>query len=405
MNACAVTVVLLRNYLSFDFLRICAWYNQRDFMFSPICIARMHKIISFVIAVVALGTLAPEARSQAVHAVSDQENVKDVSSGLYFPEINARWEKVDPEKAGWDGRQLDDLLDWSGDWGSTSVLVLWNGRVLAEKHWGERDGQTSQRYQRMFVRLNDQQQAIEDVASVQKSIVSILVGIGLQKNLLQLDDPVTKHLGSGWSKAKPLQEKKILVKHLLSMTSGLNGDLHYEATPGTRWYYNTAAYAVVRDCLVATSGLTVHQLTREWLMDPIGMKESKWVPRAASITALNAYGFASSARDLARVGLLMQAGGKWAGKPVLSNDEFRRSSLRASQMLKPEYGYLWWLNETKRNRFAPADTYAANGALGRRVYVSASEGLVVVRLGDEPGEIGTAGFDREFWRRLMAAKL
>ena len=115
--------------------------------------------------------------------------------------------------------------------------------------------------------------------------------------------------------------------------------------------------------------------------------------------------YSSAQHNLARVGLLMQAGGKWAGKPVLSNDEFRLASLRSSQMLKPEYGYLWWLNKTKRNRFAPADTYAANGALGRRVFVSASEGLVVVRLGDEPGEIGTAGFDREFWRRLMAAKL
>ncbi len=365
----------------------------------------MHQIIPIAVAVIALISLAPVAHSQAVDAASDLANSKDLDASLYFPDVTDRWEKVDAEKAGWDGEQLEELLDWAGDWGSSSVLVLWNGRILAEKHWVRRDGQTSRRYQQMFIRLNEQQQAIEDVASVQKSVVSILVGIALQKNLLQLDDPVSKHMGIGWSKAKPLQEKRILVKHLLSMTSGLTGDLQYQAKPGTRWFYNTAAYAVVRDCLVATSGLTVHELTREWLMDPIGMKESKWVPRAASITALNAYGFASSARDLARVGLLMQAAGKWAGKSVLSNEEFRLASLRASQTLKPEYGFLWWLNKTKRIGFAPTDAYAAKGALGRRVFVSDSEGLVVVRLGDEPGKIGPAGFDREFWRRLMAAKL
>ena len=327
------------------------------------------------------------------------------ATDLYFPSASETWEQVDGKSSDWDQRQLDELMGWAGAQGSTSVLILLRGRILAEKHWGKGIGIRSQRYQRMFVRLNENQQAIEDVASVQKSVVSILVGVAIEKNLLKLGDPVSKHLGVGWCKANPQQEAKIKVKHLLSMTSGLTEELSYQADPGTRWLYNTAAYAVVRDCLVATSGLTVHELTGDWLMDPIGMKESSWVPRAKSITALNAFGFASSARDLARVGLLMQAGGEWAGKTVLPNQEFRLASLKTSQTLNPTYGYLWWLNSPLRISSAPADTYAANGALGRRVFVAPSEGLVVVRLGDEPKTRSTRDFDREFWRRLMAAKL
>ncbi|MCP4943593.1 MAG: serine hydrolase [Planctomycetaceae bacterium] len=324
---------------------------------------------------------------------------------LYFPSRQGPWQSVDAEAAGWNQGQLDALVDWAGDRGSTSVLILWQGRVLAEKHWGKGGGATSSRFRRMFVGLNDRQQAIEDVASVQKSIVSILVGVAVHKNLVQVEDFVSKHLTAGWSKATPTQEARIKVKHLLSMTSGLTDDLHFRAKPGTRWSYNTAAYAVVRDCLVASSGLSVHELTRKWLMDPIGMKESKWIPRSKSITALNAFGFASSARDLARVGLLMQAEGKWAGNKVLPDDRFRVASVKASQQLRPNYGYLWWLNEPVRLPAAPSDTYSANGALGRRIFVSPSEGLVVVRLGDEPKNVGAAGFDREFWRRLIAAKL
>ena len=257
----------------------------------------------------------------------------------------------------------------------------------------------------MFVRLNDRQQAIEDVASVQKSIVSILVGVAVHKKLLQIEDSVSKHLGVGWSNAAPAQEAEIKIKHLLSMTSGLTADLHFQAKPGTQWFYNTAAYAVVRDCLVVSSGMSVHELTRKWLMDPIGMTESEWIPRAKSITALNAFGFASSARDLARIGLLMQAQGNWQGKKVLPDDQFRVASLKASQRLKPNYGYLWWLNHSERPTDAPAGTYAAKGLLGRRIFVSPRQGLVVVRLGDEPRSVSTAAFDREFWRRLMAAKV
>lgn len=353
---------------------------------------------------VILGAVS-SSRNVLGHAPDTGKSNTAVVPGLYFPSKQGQWETVGAEVAGWDQSRLDALLDWAGEQGSSSVLILWQGRILAEKHWGRASGATSGRYRRLFVRLNDRQQAIEDVASVQKSIVSILVGVAVHKKLLQIDDSVSKHLGGGWSKATPVQEAKVTIRHLLSMTSGLTANLHFQAKPGTRWFYNTAAYALVRDCLVVSSGMSVHELTRKWLMDPIGMTESEWIPRAKSITALNALGFASSARDLARIGLLMQAEGNWAGKKVLPDDRFRVASLNASQTLKPDYGYLWWLNHSKRSTDAPAGTYAAKGLLGRRIFVSPRQGLVVVRLGDEPRSVGAGAFDREFWRRLMVAKV
>ncbi len=354
------------------------------------------------------GSISPFGKAFRQNAFGQNAETAGVDSSakpdLYFPSQEGPWELVDAEHAGWNESQLESLADWTGKQGSTSLLILWRGRVLVEKHWGKGLGASTQRYQRMFVRLNESQQAIEDVASVQKSIVSILVGVAVHKKLLQVDDFVSMHLAVGWSKATREQEAKIKVKHLLSMTSGLTDDLKFRVKPGTRWSYNTAAYALVRDCLVASSGMSVHELTRKWLMDPIGMRESEWIPRAKSITALNAFGFASSARDLARVGLLMLAEGEWAGRKVLHNDRFRIASLNASQTLRPNYGYLWWLNDPVRLPTAPSDMYAANGALGRRIFVSPSEGLVVVRLGDEPKKGSAAEFDREFWRRLIAAK-
>jgi CubicO group peptidase (beta-lactamase class C family) len=48
---------------------------------------------------------------------------------------------------------------------------------------------------------------------------------------------------------------------------------------------------------------------------------------------------------------------------------------------------------------APEDLYAAQGALGRKLYVVPSLDLVVVRLGDSPGD----AFNQRFWELLMAA--
>jgi CubicO group peptidase (beta-lactamase class C family) len=82
--------------------------------------------------------------------------------------------------------------------------------------------------------------------------------------------------------------------------------------------------------------------------------------------------------------------------------------------MNPAYGLLWWLNRLPVGRSmrgeevvdattlipsAPPDLYAAQGALGRKLYVVPSLDLVVTRLGDQP----EAEFNEELWKRLIAA--
>ena len=49
---------------------------------------------------------------------------------------------------------------------------------------------------------------------------------------------------------------------------------------------------------------------------------------------------------------------------------------------------------------APEDVVAALGALGRIMHISRKEGLIVVRLGNQPPR----AFDMELWRLLMEAR-
>ena len=48
---------------------------------------------------------------------------------------------------------------------------------------------------------------------------------------------------------------------------------------------------------------------------------------------------------------------------------------------------------------APDDLVAAQGALGRKLYIVPSLDLIVTRLGDRP----ETEFNAELWRRVMAA--
>ena len=328
------------------------------------------------------------------------------SAELYFPK-KGEWERVSPESIGLDPDKLQKALDYAGRNQSSGVVILHQGRILAEQYW-EVEGKRSAKFGSRVIGRTDAGHPIEDVASVQKSVVSVLVGIAREKGLLKLSDPVSEHLGPGWSKAGLRQEKEITIRHLITMTSGLKENARFEARAGTKWRYNTWAYAQTVAVLEKASGRARHELTHEWLTNPLGMNDSKWTPRrAAEIPSVNAFGFATSARDLARFGLMMLANGKWAGKTIL-DENYLRDSTQTSQRMNPHYGYLWWLNRdankprSRRNASSPPDTFSANGALNRRCWVSPEIQLVITRIGDQPP--AKRGFDEEFWRLLRASK-
>ena len=325
------------------------------------------------------------------------------AQSLYFP--GEEWERIAPADVGWDQQKLTTAIDYAISQNSSGVVVLYGGKMMAERY--QRIERPTLRYKTMLLGTTVDGRSIEDVASVQKSVTSILVGIAIEKELVKLTDPATQHLGLGWSAAKPSQERPIELKHLISMNSGLDSRLRFRTKPNTVWKYNTRAYSKSLGVIAAASKFSPNEFTRNWLTSPLGMKETKWVRRSFvrdDTVDANTWGLATTARDLARFGLLIQAQGQWNGKPILADREYLRSALSPSQDQKPQYGYLFWLNQhDDLIPSAPNDLVAGLGALGRKCYVVPSLNLVVTRLGGSPKEKGKRAFDQQFWRLLMKA--
>ncbi len=324
---------------------------------------------------------------------------------------------LDAAQAGWDVAALDAALAFAGSHGTTGLVVVHNGRIVAERYWDE-PADVSERLERMVTGKTADGHTIEDVASVQKSVIAFLAGVAEGRGLLDLEQPVAKYLGEGWSAAPADQEAAILVRHLMSMTSGLAEDGAYSDRAGEVWRYNTRVYSRMLQVLEAATGSDIHQLTSTWLTDRIGMSDSGWTPRPwlAGAEDANKVGFSTSARDLARFGLLILAEGVWRDDDLLGNPGYLARALDSSQDLNPSYGLLWWLNgkdaimstgpDAARRPgpmlpTAPDDLVAAQGALGRRCFVVPSLGLVVTRLGDQPDE--PREFDTRLWELLIAA--
>ncbi len=323
------------------------------------------------------------------------------TADLYFPPRSAAWETVDAASAGWDAAALESALDFAGARRSTGVVVLVGGRILAERYWR---GATSA--------------SARDVASVQKSLVSFLVAALRAEARIALDDPVSRWLGAGWTRATPKNERAITVRHLLQMSSGLDDGFGRAAAPGTRWRYHNDAYHQLHPVLERASRTGLQQLSDRLLFRPIGITSGRWQPRLGrDPNGRRLQGLLLTPRDKARFGLLALARGRWGGVRVVP-DAYVRSALASSQPMNPSYGLLWWLNGKASHQLpgpaprplagpiipsAPADMVAALGASDQKIYVVPSQSLVVVRQGFRASAPGELEFDDEWWRLLVRA--
>lgn len=304
------------------------------------------------------------------------------------------------------------VLDYLGAQNTTGFLVVQRGETVVEKNWPL--PVDAGQFQASFTYGTTKDGALlEDVASQQKSFVSMLVAVAIDKGLIDVDKPVAHYIGAGWSKATPEQEAAIRVIHLLTMASGLDEKLAFVAPPGTRFFYNTPVYAETKRVVAAAAKLPLETITRDWLTAPAGMADTAWRQRPAAFASVgNATGLVTCPRDVARFGQIVLDGGKAAdGKRIVSEASLKAMFVRSTT--NPAYGRLWWLNggsETIRATgratpgplipAAPGDTVAAFGALDRRLYVSPSRKLVVVRMGQAAAD---QDFDQQLWLRLSKA--
>lgn len=316
------------------------------------------------------------------------------------------------QAAKWDAAALAEVTSYVQSQKTTGFIVIADKRVIAEHNWPLPADATT--FRNNFVHGAAADGALlEDVASQQKSFIAILAGVAVDKGMLDVSRPVSAYAGPGWSKAKPDQEARITVRNLMEMNSGLKENLTFETTPDSKFFYNTPAYAVMKPVLEGASKQKLDELTRLWLTEPAGMKDTSWRKRPAVFADVgNPTGLVTTPRDIARMGQLILDGGVAAGgKRVISQAQldsmFKRSTTNRA------YGQLWWLNgavgipgvgaatpEGELIPAAPDDLVAAQGAQDRKLFVVPSLKLIVVRTGQAAPD---RDFNQQLWLRLMKA--
>jgi CubicO group peptidase (beta-lactamase class C family) len=279
---------------------------------------------------------------------------------------------------------------------TTAFLVLHHGRIVHEIYPGA------------FARRSSRFQLF----SVTKSVTSMLLGIALAEGAIDsLDDKVTdyRHDFAGTAYDGPR------LADLLDMSSGVGGledwtvpgslikrfeqaavgggslvDVVRSAPrvgePGQYFNYSTLDAQVLGWVLEAATGMSLARYATERLWNRIGADRDAyyWLTRGQPRTALAAGSLNASARDVARLGLLMAHDGEMNGRQIVPRDWVRRSRGSARPHLAvgalgasgyDHYGYanLWWTLGGERTAFTGV------GVHGQYLFVDPVADVVIVK--------------------------
>ena len=100
------------------------------------------------------------------------------------------------DAAGWNAAALAEAASYAQSQKSTGLLIIQNRRIVAEANWPL--GPDAAVFRNNFVHGTTTAGALlEDVASQQKSFVAVLVGVAIDKGLLDISKPVAAYARRG----------------------------------------------------------------------------------------------------------------------------------------------------------------------------------------------------------------
>ena len=309
------------------------------------------------------------------------------------PALDDGWQTAPPESVGLDREKIEALVQeirGSGHDQLHSVLLVKDGKLVLEEYL---NGYYRQRPQ--------------DVASVTKSVTSILIGIAIEQGVIAgADQPLTELLPEYADLLQADRSKEGLkLWHILTMTSGFEwdeetypyGDPRNDCTqmqrvadpvrfvlerpivhePGTYFQYAGANSMLLSAILKRQTGVQAHQFAKTALFEPLGISGARWGLYANALTDTDG-GLSLRPRDMAKIGRLYLDGGRWNGQQVVPASWVEASTqAHVKADAGAEYGYQWWRTGIRAG-LRRAETYFASGFGGQAIHVFPELDMVIV---------------------------
>lgn len=260
-----------------------------------------------------------------------------------------------------------------------------------------------------YFKNSKQKDKLHKINSCTKSIVSILVGIAMDKGYLNsIDTSVQEYFPELFSSLSDFRKKEITIRHLLNMSDGLDfpefGEwncfapmtYHHDIVKfvlqrplihdvGTHMNYNSGCSHILSAIVQKVTRLKLEEFANKYLFKPLQIVDYRWYVDKMNINK-GADGLVLKPEDMEKIGQLMLQKGSFNNQQVVSEMWITQST--KPNLLTYEdngyYGMHWWVNKLdKTKEFSETNTfYFALGFGGQYIMILPSSLLVITITSD-----------------------
>lgn len=255
-----------------------------------------------------------------------------------------------------------------------ALIVVRRGELVFERYFAGFDEIPRRFYGSRVEKLVFDADTLHNMKSVSKSVASLAVGVAIDRGLIRsVNEPIFSFFPE-LSDLRSSEKDRIQLVHALTMSMGLKWE---EATPATgdyyndearmnmawdpcryvlglpiiapageRFFYNTGALRLVSAIIHKVTGQPLDEFANTSLLKPMGITGVEWMRRRGETDAGG--GLRLHPRDMAKIGQLVLAGGRWNDRQLVSKtwiDVSTSAKLEATD--NQSYGYLWWLGRSR----------------------------------------------------------
>ena len=256
------------------------------------------------------------------------------------------------------------------------------------------------------------------IASVTKSIISLLIGIAIDKGMIEsVNQKVLDFFPNYEIKRGEKTIQKITIYNLLTMTAPYK----FKSEPWTKvcmsddwtkadldllggksgitgeFKYTSLGIHILSSIITKVSQMTTLEFANKYLFKPLDIearksykvkdkeghidfvtsklpKENGWFCDSKGIVTAG-FGLCLSAEELAKIGQMCLNKGKYNNKQIVSEKWIEKSTtpyLKCDEKFAfMQYGYLWWIIDDKKK------IYSAIGDSGNVIYVNSDKNIVI----------------------------
>lgn len=208
---------------------------------------------------------------------------------------------------------------------------------------------------------------LQRINSCTKSVISILIGIALDKGYISSLDLTMGHFfPEKVMHQLDVRKKDITIHHLLTMSTGLDwpefGEWNYMppmfvhdvvkfvldrpliAEPGTMMNYNSGSSHILSAIITQSTGMKTSAFAEQYLFKPLGIHDYIWFEDAKGIS-YGSDGLRLHPHSLAKFGQLYLQDGVWNGKRLVSSEWVKVSTdpFLVTYDYIGHYALHWWV--------------------------------------------------------------